>query len=332
MSDMRRRQFITLLGGAAAAWPPVARAQQGERMRRIGVLMAVTERDPESQFRVNAFEAGLRELGWVEGRNLHIEYRWAPDPDLLHRQAAELVAATPDLILANTTPVLAALLRESTTLPMVFVQVTDPIGSGFVPSLARPGGNVTGFASFEFSIGGKWLEALKEIAPAVTQVAVIFNPHTAPYAPAFLRPIEAAASSFAVKPMPATASDAAGIEVAIEAFARIANGGLIVLPDVSTVNGRDLIIALAARHRLPAVYPYRFYAASGGLLSYGTEVGDQFRRAAAYVDRILKGAKPAELPVQAPTKFELVINLKTAKALGLEVPAKLLALADEVIE
>jgi ABC-type uncharacterized transport system substrate-binding protein len=327
-----RREFIAAVGGAAVAWPLAAGAQQPERTRRISVLMAVTERDPESQFRVNAFEAGLRELGWVEGRNLWIEYRWAPDPDLLRRQAAELIAAAPDLILATSTPVLATLLRESATLPMVFVQVTDPIGSGFVPNLARPGGNVTGFTSFEFSIGGKWLETLIEIAPTVTRVAVIFNPQTAPYAPAFLRPIEAAASSFAVKPMAAAAADVAGVEAAIEAFARTASGGLIVLPDVSTANGRDLIIALAARFRLPAIYPYRFYAASGGLLSYGTEVGDVYRRAAAYVDRILKGAKPAELPVQAPTKFELVLNLKTAKMLGLDVTPTLLARADEVIE
>jgi ABC-type uncharacterized transport system substrate-binding protein len=327
-----RREFIAAVGGAAVAWPLAAGAQQPERMRRISVLMAVTERDPESQFRVNAFEAGLRELGWVEGRNLWIEYRWAPDPDLLRRQAAELIAAAPDLILATSTPVLATLLRESATLPLVFVQVTDPIGSGFVPNLARPGGNVTGFTSFEFSIGGKWLETLIEIAPTVTRVAVIFNPQTAPYAPAFLRPIEAAASSFAVKPMAAAAADVAGVEAAIEAFARTASGGLIVLPDVSTANGRDLIIALAARYRLPAIYPYRFYAASGGLLSYGTEVGDVYRRAAAYVDRILKGAKPAELPVQAPTKFELVLNLKTAKMLSLDVTPTLLARADEVIE
>jgi ABC-type uncharacterized transport system substrate-binding protein len=327
-----RREFIAAVGGAAVAWPLAAGAQQPERMRRISVLMAVTERDPESQFRVNAFEAGLRELGWVEGRNLWIEYRWAPKPDLLRRQAAELIAAAPDLILATSTPVLATLLRESATLPLVFVQVTDPIGSGFVPNLARPGGNVTGFTSFEFSIGGKWLETLIEIAPTVTRVAVIFNPKTAPYAPAFLRPIEAAASSFAVKPMAAAAADVAGVEAAIEAFARTASGGLIVLPDVSTANGRDLIIALAARYRLPAIYPYRFYAASGGLLSYGTEVGDVYRRAAAYVDRILKGAKPAELPVQAPTKFELVLNLKTAKMLGLDVTPTLLARADEVIE
>jgi putative ABC transport system substrate-binding protein len=250
----------------------------------------------------------------------------------LRRQAAELIAAAPDLILATSTPVLATLLRESATLPLVFVQVTDPIGSGFVPNLARPGGNVTGFTSFEFSIGGKWLETLIEIAPTVTRVAVIFNPQTAPYAPAFLRPIEAAASSFAVKPMAAAAADVAGVEAAIEAFARTASGGLIVLPDVSTANGRDLIIALAARFRLPAIYPYRFYAASGGLLSYGTEVGDVYRRAAAYVDRILKGAKPAELPVQAPTKFELVLNLKTAKMLGLDVTPTLVARADEVIE
>src|SRR5262252_3402219 len=248
MSDMRRREFITL-GAGVATWPLAARAQQGERMRRIGVLMAVTERDPESQFRVNAFEAGLRELGWVEGRNLRIEYRWAPDPDLLHRQAAELVAATPDLILANATPVLAALRRESTTLPMVFVQVTDPIGNRFVANLARPGGNVTGFTNFEFGIGGKWLQTIKEVAPALTRVAVVYNAQTAPYADQFLAPIEVAGRTFGVAPKPMPAADAVAVEQAIGAFARTPNGGLIVLPDMSTANHRDLIIALAARHR-----------------------------------------------------------------------------------
>src|SRR5215468_5875944 len=297
---LRRRDFITLLGGAVPTWSLAARAQPSGQVRRIGVMMALAQTDPEAQLRVQAFEAGLRDLGWVEGRNLRLDYRWVPDTSRLRAQASELIGLAPDLIFAAQTPVVAELLPLTGTLPIVFVQVTDPIGSGFVPNLARPGGQVTGFANFEFSIGSKWLETLKEIAPAVTQVAVIVNPQTAPYAPAFLRPIEAAASSFAVKPMPATAPDAAGIEAVIEAFARMANGGLIVLPDVSTVNGRDLIIALAARHHLPAVYPYRFYAASGGLLSYGTEVGDVYRRAAAYVDRILKGANPAELPVQAP--------------------------------
>jgi len=329
---MKRREFICLLGGAALARPLPAHAQQSGRVRRIGALMGIAASDPEAQLRVKAFEAGLRELGWEEGRNLRIEYRWAPDPDQLRSQAAELVTMAPDLILAHSTPVLAALRRESTTLPMVFVQVTDPVGSGMVPNLARPGGNVTGFTSFEFAIGGKWLETLKQIAPAIARVAIIFNPQTAPYAPEFLRPIEAAAPSFAVKSIAAPASDAAGIAQAVDAFARTPNGGLIVLPDVTTVNHRDLIIALAARHRLPAVYPYRFYAVSGGLLSYGADTADIFRRVAAYVDRILKGAKPAELPVQAPTKFEMVINLNAAKALGLTVPPKLLALADEVIE
>ena len=321
---MRRRAFITLLGAAAASsplWPFAARAQQSDRMRRIGVLMSFAASDPESQMRLAAFEKGLRELGWVEGRNLRTEYRFAAGGgDLLRSHAAELVRMAPDLILANSTPVMAALQEQRRTLPIVFVQVTDPVGQGLVPNLARPGGNLTGFTNFEFSIGTKWLETLKEIAPRVTRVALVFNPDTAPFAGLFRQPVEAAAPSFGVTPSLAAGRDAAGIERAIDAFAREPNGGLMVLPDVSTTNHRELIIALAARHRLPAVYPYRYFAASGGLLSYGSDVADVFRRAATYVDRILKGASPGELPVQAPTKYELVINLKTAKALGLEVP------------
>jgi putative ABC transport system substrate-binding protein len=329
---VKRREFVLLLGGAAV-WPLAVQAQQGERMRRIGVLMALAANDPEGQRRAATFEAGLRELGWAEGRNLRTDYRWAPDdPDRLRSAAAELVAMSPDLILATSTPVLAALRQVNTTLPIVFVQVTDPVEQGFVENLARPGGNITGFASWEFSIGGKWLEMLREMAPAVTRVAIVFNPHAAPYAPAFLGPIEAAAPSFAVKSMAVPASDAASIEAAIEAFARKANGGLIVLPDVTMLNHRDLIIALAARYRLPAIYPFPFFATNGGLISYGPDAADAFRRAATYVDRILKGAKPADLPVQAPTKYELVINLKTVKALGLTVPLIMQMTADEVIE
>jgi ABC-type uncharacterized transport system substrate-binding protein len=333
MSGMRRREFVILLGGgAAAAWPLAARAQQSHRLRVVGVLLAMAPDDPEAQLRVQAFEAGLRELGWTEGRNLRLEYRWAAgDAALLRKQATELVGLAPDLILATSTPVLAAL-RQENPLPIVFVQVTDPIGGGFVSNLARPGGSLTGFTSFEFTIGSKWLEALKHVAPAVTRVALIFNPDTAPFAHMFWQPVEDAAPSFDVEPIQAPIRDVGEIERTIAAFARNTYGGLIVLPDVSTTNHRDLIIALAARHRLPAVYPYRYFAASGGLMSYGTDLTDVHRRAASYVDRILKGAVPGDLPVQAPAKFEFVINLKTANALGLTVPPLWLGRADEVIE
>jgi putative ABC transport system substrate-binding protein len=318
--------------GGAAAWPVVAVAQQ-PAMRRIGVLMGLAASDPEAQLRVNAFEAGLRDLGWTKGRNLRIEYRWAPnDPNLLRMLAAELVAMAPDLILPVSTPVLAALLKESSTIPMVFVQVIDPVGSGFVPNLARPGGNVTGFTNFEFSMGGKWLQTLKEIGPRIRRVGVIFNPETAPYAKSFTQPMETAAHTLSIEQLPMPVRDAAAVGDAIDAVAREPNSGLIVLPDGSTVIYRDAIIGGAARHRLPAVYPFRVFAVSGGLLSYGTDVADPFRRAASDVDRILNGVKPADLPVQAPTKFELVINLKTAKALGLIIPETLLATADEVIQ
>jgi ABC-type uncharacterized transport system substrate-binding protein len=333
MSGMRRREFVILLGGgAAAAWPLAARAQQSNRLRVVGVLLAMAPDDPEAQLRIKAFEAGLQELGWTEGRNLRLEYRWAGgDAALLRKQATELVGLAPDLILATSTPVLAAL-RQEKTLPIVFVQVTDPIGGGFVPNLARPGGSLTGFTSFEFTIGSKWLEALKHVAPAVTRVALIFNPDTAPFAHLFWQPVETAAPAFDVEPMQAPVRDVGEIDHTIAAFARNANGGLMVLPDVSTTNHRDLIIALAARHRLPAVYPYRYFATSGGLMSYGSDLADVYRRAASYVDRILKGAFPGDLPVQAPAKFEFVINLKTANALGLTVPPRWLGRADEVIE
>jgi putative ABC transport system substrate-binding protein len=330
---MRRRELITLLGGAAA-WPLAARAQQTERVRQIGVLMSFVASDPEAQPRIAAFEIGMRDLGWVEGRNLRTEYRWAPgeDANLLRSRARDLVDMAPDLILANSTPVIAALREQSRAVPVVFVQVTDPVGQGLVASLARPGGNLTGFTSFEFSIGSKWLEMLKVVAPHVTRVALVFNPRTAPYADLFWGPIEAAAPTFDVTPIAAPVHDAAEIERVLDAFAREPNGGLMVLPDVSTMNHRDLIIALAARHRLPAIYPFRYFAASGGLLSYGTDVTDVLRRAASYADRILKGARPGELPVQGPTKFELVMNLRAAKMLGIAMPPLLLARADEVIE
>jgi putative ABC transport system substrate-binding protein len=328
---MRRREFITLLGGTAA-WPLAVRAQQRERMRRIGVLMSFGANDPEAQSRAAAFENGLRQLGWVRGHNLGIEYRWADNPDVLRTYATELVGMAPDLILVNSTPAIAALQEQRQAVPIVFTQVTDPVGEGLVLNLAHPGGHVTGFTSFEFSIGTKWLEMLKEVAPRVMRVALIFNPETAPFAELFWRPVEAAAPSFAIVAISAGAPTFADLESMVDKFAREPNGSLMVLPDVSTLNYREALIGLAARHRLPTVYPFRIFAANGGLLSYGTDVNDVFRRVASYVDRLLKGADPGKLPVQSPNKYELVINLQTAKALGLELPPKLLALANEVIE
>jgi putative tryptophan/tyrosine transport system substrate-binding protein len=327
-SHIGRRKFFITLGGAAA-WPVAARAQA---MRRIGVLMGLVAGDPEAQSRVLAFENGLRELGWVKGRNLSIEYRWAGDGNVLRDHAAELLAMAPDLILCNSTPVTVALREQSGAVPIVFTQVVDPVGQGLVPNLAHPGGNVTGFTSFEFSIGTKWLEALKQTAPRVTRVALVFNPKSAPYADLFLRPVEAAAPSFSVSPIAAAVRDPADVDRVFEELAREPSGGLMVLPDISMTNYRERIIALAARHRVPAIYPFRFFAESGGLMSYGTDVAEVFRRVAGYVDRILKGTSPGELPIQAPNKYELVINLKTAKALDLEVPPMLLARADEVLE
>ena len=329
---MRRREFISLLGGAAAAWPLVARAQQVKRMRRLGVLMSFVVNDPEGLSRAAALEDGLRKLGWIKGQNIRIEYRWAGDPEVLRTNAAELVGMAPDLILANSTPVMAVLREQRHAVPIVFTKVTDPVGEGLVSNLAHPGGHLTGFTSFEFSIGTKWLETLKQVAPRVTRVALVFNPQTAPFANLFWPPIEAAAPSFALVPTPVGPLSFAELERSIDVFAREPNGSLIVMPDVSTMNYRKGVIGLAARHRLPAVFPERIFATSGGLLSYGSDVVDIFRRAAGYVDRILKGEKPADLPVQTPTKYELVINLKTAKALGLTIAPNLLALADEVIE
>src|SRR5262245_11751783 len=327
---MKRREFITLMG-AAAAWPLAARAQT-KRMRRIGVLMGLVAGDPEAQSRVVAFENGLRELGWVKGRNLSIEYRWAGDGNVLRDHAAELLAMAPDLILANSTPVTVALREQSGAGPIGFTQVVDPVGQGLVSNLAHPGGNVTGFTSFEFSIGTKWLEALKQTAPRVTRVALVFNPQSAPFADLFLRPIEAAAPSFSIMPIGAAVRDPADVERMFDMFAREPNGGLMVLPDISMTNYREAIVALAARHYVPAIYPFRFFAASGGLMSYGTDVAEVFRRAAGYVDRILKGTSPGELPIQAPNKYERAMNLKNAKTMGLPIPTTLLARADEVIE
>ena len=330
-SHIGRREFVALLA-STAVWPFAARAQHSERMRRIGVLMGLVATDPEAQSRVAAFENGLRELGWVKGRNLSIEYRWAGDGDGLRGHVAELLAMEPDLILANTTPVTAVLQKQSRGVPIVFTQVSDPVGQGFVSNLAHPGGNLTGFTSFEFSIGTKWLEALKQTAPHVMRVLLMFNPQSAPFAELFLGPVEAAAPHLSVAPIRAAVRDTTDVDRVFDALAGESNAGLMVLPDISMTNYREAIVALAARHRVPAVYPFRYFAASGGLMSYGTDVAEVIWRAAAYVDRILKGERPGDLPVQAPTKYELVVNLKTAKTLGLDVPPSLLAIADEVIE
>jgi putative ABC transport system substrate-binding protein len=329
---MRRRQFITLLGGAAAVWPLAARAQQPERVRRIGVLMNLTADDPESTRRVVAFGQGLQELGWTEGRNVRIDYRWsAGDTDRIRRYAAELVALAPDVILTNGGTIVGALQQATRTVPIVFVSVTDPVGGGYVASLARPAGNATGFSQFEYSLSGKWLELLKEIAPRVSRAAVIRDSARTSGVGQFAA-IQAVAPSFGVELSPVEPRDPGEIERAIAAFARGLNGGLIVASGTLGEIHRELIIALAARHQLPAVYALREFVAGGGLTSYGPDYIDQYRRAAGYVDRILKGEKPADLPVQAPTKYELLVNLKTAKALGLDVPTTLLARADEVIE
>jgi ABC-type uncharacterized transport system substrate-binding protein len=328
---MKRREFIILVGGAAAAWPWAARAQKTDRMRRIGVLQAINESDPEGQHRVAPFVQGLQKLGWTAGANLVIDYRWADSADRLRRYAAELVALKPDVIWTSGALGLLPLKRQTQTIPIVFTMIYDPVGSGFVESLSHPGGNITGFTLGEFSMGGKILEALKEVAPQVSRVAVMLNLDQPPHV-AMWRAIETVSPSFRVRLTAADAQDPAEIERAIEAFAREPNGGLIVLPGPITIVHRDLIIALAARHRVPAAYAFRFFATSGGLMSYGVDPADQSRQAAAYVDRILKDAKPSDLPVQQPTKFELVINLKTAKAIGLNVPATVLARADEVIE
>jgi putative tryptophan/tyrosine transport system substrate-binding protein len=328
---MKRREFIAGLG-SAAAWPLAARAQQLERMRRIGVLQPNSESDPESQLRRAAFVDGLQKFGWTEGTDVMIHYRWAGgDADRIRLYATELTGMRPDVIWTSGALSLLPLKRATRTVPIVFTAVYDPVGSGFVVSLTRPGGNITGFTLGEFSMGGKILEVLKEVAPQVSRVAVILNLEQPPHV-AIWRSIEATAPSFGVR---STAADVQGpdeIERAIEAFAREPNGGLIVLPGPVTVVHRELIIALVARHHLPAAYGYRFFVTGGGLVSYGVDPVDQSRQAAGYVDRILKGEKPADLPVQQPTKFELAINLKTAKALGLTIPDSILARANEVIE
>src|SRR6516162_8225538 len=330
--SLKRREFITLLGGTAA-WPLAAWAQQADRMRLIGVLMAYAESDSTAQSWLAAFRAALAKLGWTEGSNLRIELRWsAADADRMRTLAKELVDLRPNAIFGVTTPAISALARETRTIPIVFTSVSDPIGSGFAASLAHPGGNITGFMANDPALGGKWVELLKEIAPRTVRVALLFNPATAVPLQYFLPSIQAAASSFAVQAnaTPVHAKDE--IEGVFAAQARNPGGGLIVMPDVFNEPNRELIIALAARYSVPAIYYNRFFSEPGGLISYGDARSEQFRLAAGYIDRVLKGEKPADLPVQAPTRFELIINVKTAKALGLTIPDKLLATADEVIE
>ena len=332
INHLRRREFITHLGGAAVAFPLVARAQQPERVKKIGVFMFSDTTDVEAHKRLTAFQQRLQQLGWTDGRSIRIDYRWAAgELDRMRVYAAELVSLAPDAILATNGPTLEALRQETRTVPMVFVAIPDPIAGGYVASLAHPGGNITGFTHFEYAIGGKWLEMLKEIAPRVTKVAVIWNPKNVSvngYWPV----IEAAAPSFAVEPIATHVQNAAEIERAIDSLAHESNVGLIVSPDFTTTVHRELIIALAARYQFPAIYPFRYFVADGGLVSYGINLSEVYRQAASYIDRILRGEKPGDLPVQTPTKFELVVNLKTAKALGLDVPLFFQQRADEVIE
>ena len=331
---MKRREVIKFIGVVAAAWPLAARAQQRDEVRRIGVIVNVAADDPEARTSLAAFKQALQQLGWSEGHNLQIDFRGtAGDPERMQAFAKEIVALQPHVILTRSTPVTAALLKQTRTIPIVFTVVSDPVGEHFVESLARPGGNATGFTNVESSLTGKWLELLKEVAPGIKRVAFIFNPKLAPGGGSYYtRLIEASAPTFAVTPTVAPVHDAAEIERAIGEFAREPNGGLVVLPDATTLVHRKLVIALADRHRVPAIYAFRIIVMDGGLISYGIDVVDQWRQAAAYVDRILKGAKPAELPVQLPTKFAMDINLKTAKRLGLNVPLLMQQRADELVE
>jgi putative ABC transport system substrate-binding protein len=329
---MRRREFITLLGGAVSSLPFAARAQQPERMRRIGLLAGVAANDAEGQVRDAAFRQGLQQLGWTVGRNLQIEYRWAAgSASDAHKYASELVALAPEAIFVAGGAMLGPMLQATRTVPIVFAIVPDPVGSGFVASLARPGGNATGFMQFEYNLSAKWPELLKEIAPDITRAAVLWDPGI-PHGIGQFAIIQSVAPALGIDMTPINARDAAGIERGVAEFARLPNGGLIVTGSALTVVHRDLIVALAAKHKLPAVYFQRQFVDGGGLVSYGTNWVDQFRRAASYVDRILKGEKPADLPVQAPTRYELIVNLKTAKAQGFVMPAALLARADEIIE
>jgi putative ABC transport system substrate-binding protein len=330
MSDIRRREFMILLGAAGAAWPLAAGAQQPDRVRRVGVLMGIAD-DFEGQARIAVFRQALQALGWSEGRNIQFIYRWSGG-DVAHARkfAKELLDLRSDVILTNSTPPTVAVRDITRTTPTIFVQVSDPVGAGVVQSLARPGGNLTGFTNFDLSTAGKWLELLKRLAPNITRVAYLFNPNTAPLL--YAKAVETAAPLLSVKSIPAAVHNAVGIERALEQVARESDSALLVLPDLFNATNRQSIIALAARHRLPAVYPFRYFVTSGGLMSYGTELLDTYRQAASYVDRILKGERPSDLPVQQPTKFELVINLKTARTLGLTVPNTLLVAADELIE
>src|SRR5215468_5767878 len=333
IAKMKRREFITLIGGAAA-WPLAARAQQPARTPRIGVLMAYAENDREYQGHLAAFREELQKLGWTEGRNVQFDYRWAAlDPEVMRQFARELIALQPDVILSSSSPTTASLLEETHSIPVIFANIVDPVGSGFAASLPRPGGNATGFMLFEASLAGKWLELLKEIAPRVSSIAAVFNPATAPRGGAYyLASLEAAAKAFGMEVTATPIHVESDLDAVIATHARQPNAGLIVMPDAFLVGHRVEVTSLAARYRLPAIYFYRVFAEIGGLASYGNESVDNYRRSAAYIDRILRGAKPSELPVQAPVKFELVINLKTAKALGLTVPDTLVARADEVIE
>ncbi len=331
MPDMRRREFIGLLGGSVVAWPLTARAQQRGRMRRVGVVMAYAESDPNGQMQVAAFRQHLQRLGWTEGNNVQIDFRYAADdPARIRALAVELLSLGPDLLVSNSNLVTTILQSEVRGTPLVFVSVSDPIGSGFVKDLAQPGGNVTGFANFQPSMGGKWLEELREIAPQLERVGLVMHPE--PPNIGYLTSAEVAASSLKIKLVGLEVRSSAEIERGLSMFAGEPQSGLIIAPNVVTFANSDLIVALAARYRLPAIYPFAFYAKAGGLISYGFDAADQFRQGAVYADKILRGAKPADLPVQHPTKFEMVINLKSAKALGLDVPLHLQQLADEVIE
>jgi ABC-type uncharacterized transport system substrate-binding protein len=329
---MKRREFITLLGSAAVL-PLAARAQQGEQVRRIGVLNAFAETDPQQQAWDTAFRRRLNEIGWVDGRNIHIDYRWAAGSlDRLQSFAKQLIALNPDVLVGVTTPATAALQRETKTTPIIFTVVSDPIGSGFVASLANPGGNITGFINIEGSLAGKWIELMHEVAPSVSRVGVMYNPNTAPYAKYYVQAFRTAASTLSISPVEAPVHSAAEAEAFMTKLGGEAYSGLVVIPDTSVLLYRQTIIALAERSRLPTIYPFAFFVSEGGLMSYGIDIADLYRGAATYVDRVLKGAKPNELAVQLPTKFELAVNLKTAKALGMSLPQTVIARADEVIE
>jgi putative tryptophan/tyrosine transport system substrate-binding protein len=329
---MRRREFIAGLGGALV-WPPVARAQQGQRVRHVGVLLPLAEDDPETQSRVKAFRYGLRDVDWVEGRNIRIDYRFSTlDPNQIRQSVAEMVSLAPDVIVANSTPLLAALRQATSTIPIVFAVVNDPVGQGFVSSLARPGGNITGFSFIEFPMVGKWVGMLKDLSPDVSKVALMFNPDTAPYYDVYLRSFERQLRSVAVEVTAAPVRDAADIEQVIARLAQQPGSGLIAASDPFIVFHRDAILKPAQMHRVPVISDYRQFVVEGGLISYGPDASDIFRRAGSYVDRVLRGEKPADLPVQSPTKFELVINVLAAKALGLTMRDSFLLLADEVIE